>query len=101
MTPNKTSALALGLAALSTAALAQPRPSTTQMSCSQARAFLQSQGAAVIGTGGFTFDRFVVSRTFCEPSETTRAALVPTLDTHACMIGYTCLEPSRDQSNRD
>jgi hypothetical protein len=97
----KVVAAVLALAILSGAALAQPRPSTTQMSCGQAKALLQSQGAAVIGTGGYTFDRFVVSRAYCEPTQTMRPAFVPAADTPACMIGYTCFEPSRDQSNRD
>ena len=91
----------LALATLSTAAVAQPRASTTQMGCGQARAYLASQGAAVIGTGGFTYDRFVVSRQFCEPTATTREAFVPTTDTPYCMIGFRCIDPTVELNDRE
>ncbi|MDB5560011.1 MAG: hypothetical protein JWQ36_2945 [Enterovirga sp.] len=91
----------LALAVLSTPALAQPRPSTTQMSCAQAQSYLAQQGAAVIGTGGMTYDRFVVSRQFCQPTETTREAFVPAADTRACMIGFTCIQPTVEFNGRD
>ncbi len=87
-------ALTVALFAFSSAAAAQPQPSTTAMTCSQAQAFLGSQGAAVIGTGGFTYDRFVTSRAYCEPTQTTRTAFVPTADARACAIGFTCIEPT-------
>ena len=94
-------ALAIGLVAFSSAAFAQPRPSTTAMTCGQARAYLGSQGAAVIGTGGLTYDRFVTSRAFCEPTQTTRTAFVPTTDARACPIGFTCVEPTIERGFRD
>jgi hypothetical protein len=77
-------------------AFAQDRPSTTNMSCAQARQVVLSRRAAVLGTGGYTFDRFVTSRASCEPTETTTRAFVPTRDDRACFIGYRCKEPSRD-----
>ena len=89
-------AVAIGLAMLSTAASAQPRPSTTAMTCAQARGLIQTRGAAVIGTGGQTYDRFVRDRSFCQPTEVTRAAFVPARDTPSCFVGYRCIEPSRD-----
>ena len=88
-------AVALGLSLVATAALAQ-RASTTAMTCGQARAFLAARGAAVIGTGGQTYDRFVRDRSFCQPTEVTRTAFVPTRDTPSCFIGYRCIEPSLD-----
>jgi hypothetical protein len=66
------------------------------MNCGQARGFLAARGAAVIGTGGQTYDRFVRDRSFCQPTETTQAAFVPTRDTPECFIGYRCREPSHD-----
>lgn len=77
-------------------ALAQGRPSTTAMSCRDAAALVARRGAIVLGTGGQTYDRFVLHRGFCEPTETTKRAFVPTLDTRACLVGYRCIEPSRD-----
>jgi hypothetical protein len=84
------------LAALPAASLAQGRPSTLDMTCGQARSFLAARGAAVLGTGGYTYDRFVRDRSFCEPTQVTRNAFVPTRDTPECLVGYRCIEPGRD-----
>ncbi|GJE40001.1 hypothetical protein [Methylobacterium persicinum] len=87
----------LSVAVLSAApALAQGRPSTTAMSCAQASRLVASQGAIVLGTGGPTYDRFVRDRSFCEPTEIARRAFRPTRDNGACLVGYTCYEPSPD-----
>jgi hypothetical protein len=88
-------AIVLALSLAATAAPAQ-RASTTAMSCGQARSFLAARGAAVIGTGGQTYDRFVRDRSYCSPTEVTRAAFVPTRDNPGCFIGYRCIEPSLD-----
>ncbi|ACA21170.1 hypothetical protein M446_6936 [Methylobacterium sp. 4-46] len=77
-------------------AAAQDRPATTAMSCGQARGLLRARGALVMGTGGFTYDRFVRDRSFCEPTEVTANAFVPTRDNPQCLVGYRCIEPGRD-----
>src|SRR3954463_3296195 len=51
--------LALIAALGSASAEAQPRPSTVAMTCPQAAHLVAARGAIVLGTGGFTFDRFV------------------------------------------
>ena len=88
-------ATAIALSMVATAASAQ-RLSTTTMTCGQARDFIAARGTAVLGTGGYTYDRFVRDRSFCEPTEVTQQAFVPTRDTPACPIGYRCIEPSLD-----
>ncbi|TGD98806.1 hypothetical protein EU555_15340 [Methylobacterium nonmethylotrophicum] len=88
--------LACALAAAPAAALAQGRPSTPDMTCRQARGVLAAQGAAVLGTGGYTYDRFVRDRSFCEPTQVTQNAFVPTRDSPQCLVGYRCIEPGRD-----
>lgn len=79
-----------------TAASAQPRLSTTAMSCPQARDFIRGHGAAVLGTGGQTYDRFVSDRRFCAPTEVLKRAFVPTRTDGQCLIGFRCYEPSPD-----
>ena len=86
-----TALLAAGL----TQAVAQ-RLSTVDLTCAQARNVVLRQGAAVLGTGGQTYDRFVRDRNFCEPTEIGRRAFVPARDTPACFVGFTCYEPSRN-----
>ena len=88
--------LACCLALAATPALAQGRPSTVAMTCGQAVGIVRANGAAVLGTGGYTFDRFVAHRGFCAPTQAVQRAFVPTRDTPACFVGYRCFEPSRD-----
>ena len=88
--------LALVLMLVAGGATAQGRPSTTAMSCAQARALVGSRGAIVLGTGGQTYDRFVRDRRFCEVTEATQQAFVPTRDTPQCLVGFRCFEPSRE-----
>lgn len=74
---------------------AAQRLSTTDLTCGQARAVVQRQGAAVLGTGGPTFDRFVRDRSFCEATEIGKRAFVPTREGPGCFVGFTCYEPGR------
>ena len=87
---------ALVIALELSATQAQGRPSTVNMTCGQAAALVARSGAVVLGTGGYTFDRFVAHRGFCEVTQVTKRAFVPARDTRACLVGYTCVEPGRD-----
>ncbi|MFE1602188.1 hypothetical protein [Methylobacterium sp. ID0610] len=91
----------LALAAIPITADAQERPSTTDMTCRQARGVLAERGASVLGTGGFTYDRFVRDRSFCEPTQVTANAFVPTRDNPQCLVGYRCIEPGIDSFGDD
>ena len=93
------SLLLLGLAA--GPSLAQSRPQSTRMTCGQAASLVFQRGAIVLGTGGYTYDRYVRDRGFCEIAETTKAAFAPTLDNPQCFVGYTCLVPSGERDRRD
>jgi hypothetical protein len=79
-------------AALATGAMAQPRLSTTDMSCNQAAGLVASRGAIVLGTGGYTYDRFVSDGRFCLRTEATDPAWVAAGDTPQCFVGYRCRE---------
>src|SRR5215210_1173727 len=54
------------------------RPSTTAMTCQQAAGLVYARGAIVLGTGGYTYDRFVRDQSFCQITEATERAWVPT-----------------------
>jgi hypothetical protein len=84
--------LAAAFLTVATSAVAQPRPSTTGMSCAQAAGLVASRGAIVLGTGGHTYDRFVTDERFCLRSETTAPVWVRAGDTHQCFVGYRCKE---------
>jgi hypothetical protein len=82
--------LALPLILLASGALAQARLQTPRLSCGDARQVVAANGAAVLGTGGFTYDRFVVHRGFCQVGEHIEPAFVPAADTPQCFVGYRC-----------
>ncbi|MGE7469039.1 hypothetical protein ACQKLX_06345 [Bosea sp. NPDC003192] len=79
--------LALGFAGT---ALAQGRPQSPERSCAANRQSVLANGAIVLGTGGYTYDRFVRDRSFCQFDETTFPAWVPARDTPQCFVGYRC-----------
>jgi hypothetical protein len=96
MTPHLGRVLCIATTA-AVAGLAQPgsaqaRPDTTRMTCAAAQALVARHGGIVLGTGRSLFDRFVVSRAHCMPTETIETAFVPTRDNRHCFIGYTCRE---------
>ncbi|HEX2136980.1 MAG TPA: hypothetical protein VHG30_13935 [Microvirga sp.] len=86
----------LSLVLIATNAYAQPRPSTVNRPCGANQQLVYSRGAIVLGTGGFSYDRFVRDRRFCEFNEYTEPAFVPSLDTPYCFVGYRCKAGPRD-----
>lgn len=86
----KRMALTLSLVLIASSAVAQQRLQTPRLSCGQARQVVASRGAVVLGTGGYTYDRFVIHRGFCEINEFAEPAYVPAADTPQCFVGYRC-----------
>lgn len=84
------SVIVLALTFAATGAYAQGRPSTVNRPCAASQALVVSRGAIVLGTGGYTYDRFVADGRFCEITEYTEPAYVPSLDTPQCFVGYRC-----------
>jgi hypothetical protein len=87
--------IGLAVSLFATSAVAQARPSSVAMSCRQAAGLVASHGAIVLGTGGYTYDRFVADQRFCLRSEVTVPAWVPSGDTPQCFVGYRCKEAER------
>jgi hypothetical protein len=86
----KTIALALALVASATAASAQGRLSTQSLPCAQASALVARSGAVVLGTGPFTYERFVRDSSFCEVAETVEPVYAATADAAQCPVGFRC-----------
>jgi len=74
---------------------ASARPDARAMTCQQARLMVQQQGAVVMTTGRYTYQRFVAHRGHCDYWETIRTAWTATRDDPKCRIGYIC-EPRMD-----
>jgi hypothetical protein len=84
------------LAALLAGVTAQAaRPNTQNMTAAQARALVEKSGSIVLSTSSFGYDRFVANQYLCGSSKAV-AAYVPTLDSDAAFIGYSCGTYSSD-----
>jgi hypothetical protein len=88
--------IVVAITLLTTEALAQSRPLTLGMNCSQAKFLVASRGAIVLRTGTYTFDRYVSSQVSCLAGQFTRPAWVPAADTPQCFVGYTCVDSPPD-----
>lgn len=81
-------------------AFAQGRPTTTALNCAQAARIVASQGAIVMNTAPYVYDRYVSGGNFCQVMESTEPAWVPTADNPQCFIGYRCRGTAQRQSSR-
>ncbi len=91
----KRTALVLAFMAFAAGAHAQQRPFTPRLACGQAQQIVAANGAVVLGTGTYTYDRYVRDRSFCQHNETTEVAFVPTRDTPQCPV-YRCRDIELD-----
>lgn len=90
----KTPAAVCALLLVAGEAHAISRYVSTSMTCAQVTAKIDQQGAAILQhrsprTGNLLYDRYVRNRLFCQPSETTDWASVPTKDNAHCPV-YRC-----------
>jgi hypothetical protein len=91
-----TLALVLG----SCAAVAQGRLQTPAMTCGQVHNVVARTGGIVLGTGGYTYDRYVADARFCLNGQATRRQIVPTIDTPYCPL-LICYDPTGNWWNND
>ncbi len=97
--PSRTNGLLRGLAKITlwfapvmlpTTSFSQGRVSMETMTCRAAEGLVTSRGAVVLGTGPYTYDRFVRDGSYCDIRQTTRPAYERTADSAQCFIGYQC-----------
>jgi hypothetical protein len=89
-------ALALIAVLIPVASEAQNRPSTVNRPCVASQQLVAARGAVVLGTGGYTYDRFVRDRRFCEFNQYLEPAYAPSLDIAQCFVGYRCKDGPND-----
>ena len=92
--------LALASPAMITPGLAQDFPNTLTMSCAEATAMVNSQGAVTLSTGPNVFNRYVKDEAYCSGGQQTRPAWVQTRDQQQCPVGSTCVDPSNEGGGR-
>ncbi len=73
-------------------AQALAHPFAPKLSCGRLKSIVQQNGAEVISTGQFTYDRFVRDQSFCMRDEMTDPAWIVSSDQAECYVGYTCGE---------
>lgn len=82
--------LAFGLSLVSFDALAISRYNSQSMTCDRVQAVLRSQGAAILSyrssSNAPLYDRYVAHGGFCQASDITRLASVPTSDNRSCKV---------------
>jgi hypothetical protein len=74
--------------------LSQVGPSTSAMTCAQARSFVTASGGVVLSTGPTTYDRFVAHSGYCVHAERAELAWVRTRDVAQCPLNV-CRAPNR------
>lgn len=90
------SAFAISAIAFGSAASAAGHVNTLDLTGSQVQQIVQDQGSVILDTGANTFDRYVANASFCLVGENAQAAYVPTADSSANFVGYTCEENTDD-----
>lgn len=83
-------AAALAAVLLAAPVGAQERPLTTALTCAEATRLVAARGGIVLGTGTYTYDRYVRDAASCAPEQTTEIAFAPTRDNPQCPVGYRC-----------
>jgi hypothetical protein len=90
---SKSTAAAMLAAATMTPLLAGEalaRPDTRKMTCEGAQQFIRQNGAVVMTTGQYTYDRIVSNQGYCDSDEITWLKIAPTKDNPKCRVGYYC-----------
>ena len=88
----RTAFLAIPFILMASSTLAQALPNSLSMSCASARGLVFQSGAVVVGTGPYLYERFVTDAGYCEITQTTEPAWIPTADDRQCLIGKRCIE---------
>lgn len=99
---TKITTLAATLAILAAPGLAgaQDFPNTLTMSCAEATAMVNAQGAVTLSSGPNVFNRYVKDEAYCSGGQQTRPQWVPTRDQQQCPVGNICVDPSNEGGGR-
>lgn len=76
----------------SNVANSQGRPDSRRMTCEQAYDLVKRNGAVVMSTGRYTFERVVADQRWCQFEEVTERFYVPTRDDRRCRVGFKCVD---------
>jgi len=83
------------------AASAQERIPAPALPCARVAGIVHAEGAAILSTGPYTYDRIVRDQGFCETESTAAPAFVPSVDNPQCFAGYRCRQTNRGENRAD
>ena len=70
--------------------MAASHTNTQSLTTAQVKQLIQEKGSVVLSTSQNQFDRYVADQGQCFMGETASAAFVPTADSSAALVGFTC-----------
>jgi len=70
--------------------VAEARPNTTNLTCSQVQSMVRSQRSILLSTDKYTYGRYVVNGAFCPHGDYAKSAYFQTRDRKSHPIGDTC-----------
>jgi hypothetical protein len=76
---------------ISSGVLAQGRPLTTAMACSQAQSLVTTQGSVGLNTSATSYYRYVASGAYCASGETPGPGWALIMDAPRCLVGSRCV----------
>jgi len=88
---NVVRAALAGALVLAGTGAALARPDVRKMTCEQAQNLIRQNGAVVVTTGQYTYERIVATEWGCATPYGGEAMWVRTRDNKQCMIGYQCV----------
>ncbi|WP_319531301.1 hypothetical protein [uncultured Cohaesibacter sp.] len=71
-------------------AMTTNRINSQDLTASQVKELIQKQGSVILSTGAGQYDRYVANSAQCSFGADTMPAFVPTADSNAAFVGYTC-----------
>ena len=85
---------------LAAASVAEARVDARKLTCQQAQALVQQQGAVMMSFTNTAYDRVVKNRFFCNRGMVTKPQFVQTRDNPKCHVGGICIEDPWKDSMR-
>ena len=93
-------AAVVAVSVLAAASVAEARVDARKLTCQQAQALVQQQGAVVMSFTNTAYDRVVKNRLLCDRGLITKPKFTQTLDNPKCHVGGICIQDPWKDSMR-
>jgi hypothetical protein len=96
---NRVAVALVCLPLATSAASAQTRPYTPQLTCAAVKAIVARERAVVLGTSPQAYEKVYLDSGACQGEVTSAPAFEPTIDDPNCFAGYRCKQRSNEGSS--